>query len=92
MPSFESLALRPEQRCNKVFNAIIKTLLHNRNQWMTAMQLVGMLVATFDDKIRSFFTINITEVNFCFFFVDDCRKLDLAQLRCVFPPRILGTL
>ncbi|CAB5171919.1 unnamed protein product [Rhizophagus irregularis] len=52
MPSFESLALRPEQRCNKVFNAIIKTLLHNRNQWMTAMQLV-----------------------------DDCRKLDLAQLR-----------
>ncbi|CAI2182770.1 3124_t:CDS:2 [Funneliformis geosporum] len=52
MPSFDSLALKPEQRCNKVFNAIIKTLLHNRNQWMTAMQLV-----------------------------EDCRKLDLAQLR-----------
>ena len=47
MPSFESLALKPEQRCNKVFNAILKTLLHNRNQWMTAMQLVGMLLAVF---------------------------------------------
>lgn len=67
MPSFESLALRPEQRCNKVFNAIIKTLLHNRNQWMTAMQLVGMLVATFDDKIRSFSMINMTKFNLCFF-------------------------
>ncbi|CAG8551613.1 13205_t:CDS:2, partial [Acaulospora colombiana] len=41
VPSFESLDLAEEQRSNKIFSSILKTLLVNGNRYMTAKEIRG---------------------------------------------------
>lgn len=38
---FETLDLAEDQRSNKIFSSILKTLLVNKNRYMTAKEIVG---------------------------------------------------